>query len=134
MRFQLSTLLAITSATCTLAAPSWGSFEQWSQSPQGKPAPQHTSPRPDVQCHPKTPQKPHPAPPPRRKTCYVKSHNNGTDDSPAFLAALHECNNGGHVVLSEGVKYTIGTALDLTFLSHIDIGRMHRFLSEPSLM
>ena len=38
------------------------------------------------------------------------------------MDALHSCNNGGHVVFKEGVKYTIGTALDLTFLNHIDIG------------
>jgi galacturan 1,4-alpha-galacturonidase len=52
----------------------------------------------------------------------VESHNDGvTDDSTYILNALHSCNNGGHVVFAEGLKYTIGTALDLTFLEHIDI-------------
>jgi len=54
----------------------------------------------------------------------VKSHNDCvTDDSTYILDALHDCNNGGHVVFKEGLKYTIGTALDLTFLKHIDIGK-----------
>jgi galacturan 1,4-alpha-galacturonidase len=54
----------------------------------------------------------------------VESHNDGvTDDSTYILNALHSCNNGGHVVFAEGLKYTIGTALDLTFLEHIDIGK-----------
>jgi galacturan 1,4-alpha-galacturonidase len=52
----------------------------------------------------------------------VKSHGNGKDDAAYVLDAIHSCNNGGHVVFKEGVKYTIGTALDLTFLKHIDIG------------
>lgn len=122
MRFQLTTALAIASATCTLAMPSWGALESWAQSPAGKPAPQHTSPRPDVQCEPKRPGSNPPSPPPRTKVCYVKSYNDSvTDDSTYLLDALHDCNNGGHVVLSAGLKYTIGTALDLTFLEHIDI-------------
>lgn len=55
--------------------------------------------------------------------CYAKSHNDGvTDDTPYILAALHECNYGGHVVFKEGVQYFIATAMDLTFLNHIDLG------------
>ncbi len=124
MRFQFSTLLAVASATCAIAAPSFGALESWSQSSGGKSALHHTSPRPNVECHPKTPHNPKPSPPPRTKTCYVKSHNDGvTDDSEYFLDALHDCNYGGHVVLPEGTKYIIGTALDLTFLNHIDIGK-----------
>jgi galacturan 1,4-alpha-galacturonidase len=54
----------------------------------------------------------------------VQSHNDGvTDDSKYILEALHSCNNGGHVVFREGIKYLIGTALDLTWLEHIDIGK-----------
>lgn len=45
-----------------------------------------------------------------------------TDDSSYILDALHRCNNGGHVVFREGVEYFIATALDLTFLEHIDLG------------
>ena len=60
--------------------------------------------------------------PPRYKTCIVKSHSDlKTDDSPYILKALHDCNRGGHVVFPNGTTYIIGTALDLTFLSHIDI-------------
>jgi len=33
-----------------------------------------------------------------------------------------DCNNGGHAVFTEGTNYLIGTALDLTFLKHIDLG------------
>ena len=44
-----------------------------------------------------------------------------TDDSPYILSALHACNNGGHVVFDASTKYIIGTALDMTFLQHIDI-------------
>jgi galacturan 1,4-alpha-galacturonidase len=55
----------------------------------------------------------------------VQSHNDGvTDDSAYILDALHDCNNGGHVVFREGIKYLIGTALDLTWLNHIDIGKL----------
>ncbi|CAK3748229.1 Exopolygalacturonase X-1 [Lecanosticta acicola] len=44
-----------------------------------------------------------------------------TDDSEYILAALESCNEGGHVVFPAGVTYVVGTALDLTFLKHIDI-------------
>ncbi|KAF2656991.1 glycoside hydrolase family 28 protein [Lophiostoma macrostomum CBS 122681] len=57
----------------------------------------------------------------RTKTCTVKSSGNGTDDSPAILKAIDDCNDGGHVVFGAGEKYTIGTALDLTHLKHIDL-------------
>ena len=63
-----------------------------------------------------------PSSPPRVKYCYVNSHGNGQDDSNYILKALHKCNNGGHVVFSQGTQYTIGTALDMTFLKHIDLG------------
>ena len=60
--------------------------------------------------------------PSRNKTCYVDSHNDySTDDSPYILDALKDCNNGGHVVFAKDTRYTIGTALDMTFLSHIDL-------------
>ncbi|OCL05527.1 glycoside hydrolase family 28 protein [Glonium stellatum] len=62
-----------------------------------------------------------PSSPPRTKYCYVKGHGNGQDDSDYILQALHECNNGGHVVFSQGTQYIIGTALDMTFLKHIDL-------------
>lgn len=120
MRFQSFSVLAL--ATVTAASPTWQAFQDWAKGPFGKTGPDHTSPRPSVHCHPKTPHQPPPSPPPRNRVCYIKSHNDGvTDDSPYILSALHSCNNGGHVVFKEGLKYTIGTALDLTFLNHIDI-------------
>lgn len=45
-----------------------------------------------------------------------------TDDSQYILEALHECNNGGTVVFPEHWTYVIGTALNMTFLKHVDIG------------
>lgn len=88
------------------------------------PPPQHQTPRPPITCHPKHPHKPPHIPPPRHKTCYVRTNGNGSDDSKYILDALHDCNNGGHVVFKQGYNYTIGTALDLTFLKHIDIGEL----------
>ena len=124
MLFQLSIIFAIALAAPAIANPTWQALQAWSDGPRGRPSPDHTSPRPSVSCHPKSPSKPPPCPPPRNKVCYVRSHNDGvTDDSAYILDALHSCNYGGHVVFREGLKYTIGTALDLTFLNHIDIGK-----------
>jgi galacturan 1,4-alpha-galacturonidase len=126
MRFQLTAFLAIAFATTAIASPTWAALEQWAEGPQGQSAPEHTSTRPSVSCHPHHPSKPPPTPRPRNRVCHIRSHNDGvTDDSKYILDALHDCNNGGHVVFSEGKKYTIGTALDLTFLEHIDIGMCH---------
>lgn len=84
----------------------------------------HTSTRPPVQCQPKAPSNPPRPSPARNRTCYVQSHGDGvTDDSPYILNAINDCNNGGHVVFSEGTEYIIGTALDLTFLKSIDLGK-----------
>ncbi|TAQ91576.1 hypothetical protein B7494_g8 [Chlorociboria aeruginascens] len=52
-----------------------------------------------------------------KQSCYVKSNNNESDDIPD---ALHKCNKEGHAIFHEGSNYTVGTALDLTFLNHID--------------
>ena len=60
--------------------------------------------------------------PSRTKVCYVQSNDDlVTDDSEYILQALKECNDGGHVVFPKGTTYLIGTALDLTFLSHVDL-------------
>ena len=83
----------------------------------------HSNGRPSYEIAPKHPYRPLPKSPARTRTCVVKSHNDSvTDDSQYFLNALHECNNGGHVLLPTDSKYVIGTALNLTFLNHIDIG------------
>ncbi|KXL49328.1 MAG: glycoside hydrolase family 28 protein [Acidomyces sp. 'richmondensis'] len=44
-----------------------------------------------------------------------------TDDSQYILEALNECNNGGTVIFPEYWTYVIGTALNMTFLKHVDI-------------
>ncbi|PQE29919.1 Exopolygalacturonase X protein [Rutstroemia sp. NJR-2017a WRK4] len=120
MHFQLNTLLTVASAALAIAGPTWQDAS-WDQALARRGHSKHTSPRPKISCHPKKPSKPIPSPPPRSKTCYVQSHGNGSDDSPYIMSALHSCNNGGHVVFSEGVTYSVGTALDLTFLKHIDL-------------
>ncbi|KAH8893117.1 exopolygalacturonase [Thozetella sp. PMI_491] len=71
---------------------------------------------------PYSPRVPFPSPPKREKVCVVPTHGDGvTDDSEYILSTFHACNNGGHVVFSRGQTYTIGTAMDWTFLKHIDI-------------
>lgn len=78
--------------------------------------------RPNVVASPKQPRLPVPTPAERTKDCTVKTHGNGTDDSVFILSALHECNDGGHVVFSANTTYTVGTAMDWTFLKSIDLG------------
>ena len=77
--------------------------------------------RPHVVIAPQHPYLPIPSSPPRSRVCSVKSNGDGSDDSPNILKAIHSCNNGGHVVFSDSNKYIIGTALNLTFLQHIDL-------------
>lgn len=70
---------------------------------------------------PKCAFKPLPETAKRNKVCNVKAHGNGQDDSEYILAALRACNNGGKVVFDK--DYTIGTALDIQWLKHIDLGK-----------
>lgn len=79
--------------------------------------------RPDIVIGPKQPYRPLPVSPARTKVCNVQTHGDGTDDAPYILQAIGKCNNGGHVVFARDRKYIIGTALNLTFLEHIDLGR-----------
>ncbi|KAK7917752.1 hypothetical protein PG985_011360 [Apiospora marii] len=80
------------------------------------------SPRPSISFSPKAPYHIVVQPPPRCKTCFINSHGDGmTDDSPAILDAFSQCNDGGRAVFSQNQTYVIGTAMDWTFLSHIDI-------------
>ncbi|KAJ5946102.1 Exopolygalacturonase precursor [Penicillium verhagenii] len=72
-------------------------------------------------CKPHAPFKPLPASQPRTKTCTVSSHGDGRDDSKFILSAIEKCNNGGKVVFEADKEYTIGTALDLTFLKNVDL-------------
>ncbi|CAG7954195.1 unnamed protein product [Penicillium salamii] len=73
-------------------------------------------------CHPNHPLKPLPASQPRTRTCHVSSHGHGKDDSANVLSALKKCNNGGKVIFDADKTYTIGKALDMTFLKHVDLG------------
>ena len=85
------------------------------------------SQRPNHAVGPKTPAKAFPASPPRHKTCTLTARGGGKDDSKNILKNIKKCNNGGHVVFPKGQNFTIGTALDLTFLKHIDLG-MHNVI------
>lgn len=80
------------------------------------------SERPDLKVGPFSPRISPPQSPARNRTCSVDSHNDGiTDDSSSILDAINACNYGGHVIFTAGINYTIGTALNLTFLNSIDI-------------
>ncbi|EMD95672.1 glycoside hydrolase family 28 protein [Bipolaris maydis ATCC 48331] len=57
----------------------------------------------------------------RNKKCMLKARGGGKDDSANILSAVKRCNNGGQVVFPKGQHFTIGTALDLTFLNRIDL-------------
>lgn len=86
---------------------------------KGNPNCQVASNRPTVVPSPNQPRVPFPSPKKRNKECVVPV--SGGDDSAAILEAFHECNNGGRVVFSKDQTYTIGTAMDWTFLKSIDI-------------
>jgi galacturan 1,4-alpha-galacturonidase len=79
------------------------------------------SKRPNYEIGPHHPGKPFPPSPARTKTCIVKAKGKGKDDSKNIMKAIKSCNNGGHVVFPKDKEFTIGTALDLTFLKHIDL-------------
>ncbi|OQD75603.1 hypothetical protein PENDEC_c006G03230 [Penicillium decumbens] len=72
-------------------------------------------------CKPHHPFKPLPASQARTKTCHVANNGKGKDDSANILTALKKCNNGGKIVFDADKTYTIGTALDMTFLKHVDL-------------
>ncbi|OQD83889.1 hypothetical protein PENANT_c015G02823 [Penicillium antarcticum] len=72
-------------------------------------------------CHPNHPFKPLPITNARTKTCHVDNRGHGKDDSANVLSALKKCNNGGKVIFDVGKTYTIGKALDMTFLKHVDL-------------
>ncbi|KAK3693351.1 exopolygalacturonase [Podospora appendiculata] len=86
---------------------------------------QTLSPRPTLRPSPYNPRVPFPNPAAAARTdkvCVVQAHGDGvTDDSFSILFAFHECNDGGHVLFPRGETYTIGSAMDWTFLRHIDI-------------
>ncbi|KAI6357816.1 hypothetical protein MCOR07_003860 [Pyricularia oryzae] len=78
--------------------------------------------RPVINVGPYTTGKPFPASPPRDRNRVCRVTGSGSmdrDDSQAILEAMHQCNDGGGVIL-EG-KITVAKALDLTFLRRIDV-------------
>lgn len=79
------------------------------------------SKRRDIKPYPKQPRRAHYVSPARTKTCTVAAAGGKTDDAPAILAAAKKCNDGGTVVFSKSSTYNVGTALDLTFLKHVDL-------------
>lgn len=77
--------------------------------------------RPNIQPSPFNTGHPARFSPPRdsNKTCSVAPSNNGSDSSPAILAAFQKCNNGGTIILD--AEYTIASRLNLTFLQSVDV-------------
>lgn len=73
-------------------------------------------------CHPHHPFHPLPGSKDRHKTCHVPTNGDGTDDSAHILSTLKKCNNGGKVVFDAGKTYTVGKAMDMTFLKSVDLG------------
>ncbi|KAF7715377.1 Galacturan 1,4-alpha-galacturonidase [Penicillium ucsense] len=72
-------------------------------------------------CHPHHPFHPLPGSQHRHKTCHVPSNGDGTDDSAHIISSLKKCNNGGKVVFDAEKTYTVGKAMDMTFLKNIDL-------------
>ena len=87
------------------------------------------SPSRNEECWPRHPFRPLPPSNDRLRTCHVRSNGDGTDDSSHIMSALFLCNNGGKVVFDADKTYTIGKALDMTFLRHVDLGKICSILS-----
>lgn len=116
-----SPLFPLLSILILQATATWTAYEEY-VSGLSKHSTSYPSKRPLVEFSPNQPWKTFPSSPPRHKICHVPSHNDfTTDDSSYILSALQECNNGGRVVFPSNTSYVIGTALDLTFLHHIDL-------------
>lgn len=70
--------------------------------------------------------------PSRNRICVASSHNDlVTDDASNILAAVQDCNNGGHVIFASKQTYTIASPLNLTGLVSIDLD-IQGTLSFPS--
>ena len=120
---SFSALFLLAQAVVTTANPTLGSLQQHKKNLPVYP--KRSLSRPTISFAPYHPSKAQIPSPSRNRTCFVQSHNdNVTDDSPYILQAIDDCNCGGHVVFTEGTKYIIGTALNLTYLSHIDLGEL----------
>jgi galacturan 1,4-alpha-galacturonidase len=127
MRFQLSSVLTIVSVTLAIASPTWQAGPDLAGNQvKGRDATETDdgSVRPTVTFSPIQPRVPPPVHGQRDKICHVRydHHRPDADDSDYVIDAMRRCNDGGHVIFSQGVTYNIAKALDLTFLKHIDIG------------
>jgi galacturan 1,4-alpha-galacturonidase len=124
MRFQLTSVLAIVSATLAIASPTCqAESEKAGSKVQRQETDDDGSPRPTVTCSPIQPRLPPPVHGKRTKICHVRYHHQEWEAASDFVMdAMQKCNNGGHVIFSPNITYTIGQALDLTFLKNIDIG------------
>jgi len=118
---QLTQILTVAFAAVVIASPAPLEARNNGGKANSK-YPKHTTPFKPWNCSPKKPHKQPPPPTPKTQTCYVDSHGDSTkDDSDFVVQAIDDCNNGGHVVFQQGLNYTIGTALNLTYLNNIDI-------------
>lgn len=127
MRFPLSSILKIVSATLAIASPTWqAGLDLVGNQVKGRDATETDdgSVRPTVTFSPIQPRVPPPVHGKRDKICHVRydHHWPDADDSDYVIDAMRRCNDGGHVIFSPGVTYNIAKALDLTFLKHVDIG------------
>jgi galacturan 1,4-alpha-galacturonidase len=123
-----SLILGLLQASGTFAT--WTAYQEYVQSHNTSSVRTYESVRPSLAYSPQRPYKKMHSSPKRDKKCVVKSHNDfKTDDSAYVLQAVKKCNDGGHVLFPEGTTYVIGTALDLTGLKHIDIGKPLRYFT-----
>lgn len=121
---QLKTSLAALLSLGLGASATWDAYEEYLSYLPARTFERHGH-RPKISFEPKRPFGHIPHSPSRGRHCYVKSHNDmKTDDSPYILEAIDKCNDGGHVIFPQGHTYVIGTALDLTYLKNIDLGRL----------
>jgi len=121
MQFKASVVALLLNALSVTAT--WTAYEEY-LSLLPKQVSRHQGTRPSIDFRPNQPFEPFPRSPSRNRNCYVQSHNDMvTDDSEYILAAIDKCNNGGHVIFPQNVTYVIGTALNLTGLKNIDIGK-----------
>ncbi|KAF2216812.1 glycoside hydrolase family 28 protein [Cercospora zeae-maydis SCOH1-5] len=115
------TILLVLQALSVTAT--WTAYREYFDNlPKKLPKRPRPSPRPKIRFDGVQPYQSLPSPSRRTKTCFVESHDDlRTDDSEYIIDALNKCNHGGHVVFPRGTTYVIGTALDLTFLDHVDL-------------
>lgn len=131
MLFNPLVVATLLNAISVVANPTWSAMQEYSKN-LPKHLSKHQGTRPKVDFSPKQPYQAFSSFPSRDRVCYVSSHKDSvTDDSPYILDAINKCNPGGHVIFSEGTKYIIGTALDLTNLTHIDLGKPYHSLILP---